>query len=108
MWDESFGQKIANYLELMATLPNKASPERPDIINFDGGKKTIGTGVIEYRFSDGARAIWGTEREFGLAIYFATGEKVNIDVAPKICKTCGKEFWLGEVKKYCSQCGTKQ
>jgi hypothetical protein len=109
MWDESFGNKIAHYLELMALLPNsRAEAGDSGVINFDGGKKIIGTGVTSYEFSDGGRAIYGTGREFEVSIYAATGEKVSLKADPKVCANCGKLFWLGEVKNYCNQCGAKQ
>lgn len=93
----------------MATLPNSREDlERSDAINFDGGKKITATGVTAYDFSDGTRAIYGTGRDFELTIYFAASEKVSIKAAPKLCKICGREFWPGEVKKYCNQCGAKQ
>ena len=105
MWADSFGKKIAHYLDLMATMPNK----RPDsefsgVTVFDGGKQIVATGITTFEFSDSAKAVYGTYLAFELTIEFATGEKVKIQATPKACQKCGASLWLGVIKDYCNRC----
>ena len=105
MWDNSFGKKIAHYLDLMATMPNRrADSEFSGVTVFDGGKQIVVTGTTIFEFSDGAKARYGTYFEFELTIELATGEKINIQVTPKACHNCGASLWLGEIKDYCNRC----
>ena len=81
MWSESFGKEIARILGLMADKPNRRPhPAGKATGVFDGGQWTVMTGITSYKFSDGSKAIYGTNREWELTITLATGEEVHIKV----------------------------
>lgn len=88
MWSEHLGKEIARILNLMADKPNL----RPDPTGgggvgtelFDGGQCAVMSGLIEYEFSDGSTAIYGTGLEWTLRIRLATGEEVVIKVSKTI------------------------
>ena len=104
MWVEEFGKKIARILALMANRPNsKQHSQYSGVELFDGGERTVMTGITTYKFSDGSEAIYGSSADFNLSIKLATGEKVSIVVSPRKCERCGNVIWLGETS--CMRCG---
>jgi hypothetical protein len=76
---------VAKILQCIATHPNKRdTPTAGDIAGpfdfwFDGGAATIQTGVIEYKFADGARATLAAPiPALSVTIEFPNGSRVRI------------------------------
>jgi hypothetical protein len=103
MWNVSMGREIARILNLMADKPNRRpDPDDSAFELFDGGRIYAITGSTAYDFSDGSRAVYGSEAEWGLWIRRATGEEIKITLTPKRCPQCGEAMLPG--RRDCLRC----
>lgn len=104
MWDQETSKKIAKILQLMAETPNlRPHPSDSSVMVFDGGIIKTLTGVTEYEFSGGTRAIYGLGLNIGLTIRLPQGEEITIASSFVYCAGCGNH--LASDVKFCNQCG---
>jgi hypothetical protein len=73
-------REVARILNLINDPPNcREDPEQPGyLIYFDGGLMKVGTGTMEYEFSDGTRAHIPVMPYLSITISFPDGIVVTI------------------------------
>jgi len=104
MWDKELSHELAQILKVIADPPDlQPHPQNSWSQVFDGGVIEVMTGLTTFKFSDGARAVYGTGTNFGLSVTLASGEKVSIDIECRLCVMCGRR--IRNHVKYCRHCG---
>ena len=82
MWDKRVNEgDVAAILNLIQSPPNiQPHPENPNFKQiFDGGLRTLETGITRYEFSDGTRASVAVLPVLCVSIVFPNGVKIRIN-----------------------------